>query len=81
MNLHIYRQCCSGSKLVDWVISQSTTPRTRPQVVQMWQALLTEGVLQHGMYICGCVVMMQTGTMWQGMLQHGTLGDNMWVWS
>ena len=48
VNLHTYRQCCSGSKLVDWVIQQSTTPRTRPQVVQMWQALLTEDVIQHG---------------------------------
>ena len=48
VNLFTYRGSCSGRKLVDWVLAQSTTPRTRQQVIQMWQALLAEGVLQHG---------------------------------
>lgn len=48
VHVHTYKQCCSGSKLVDWMMAQSTNARTRMQVVQMWQALLTEGVIQHG---------------------------------
>ena len=48
MNLFTYRQCSSGRKMVDFVLTQSSAPRSRPQVVQMWQSLLTEGVLDHG---------------------------------
>ena len=48
VNMFTYKNCCSGKHLVDWVISQSSTTRSRSLVVGMWQALLTEGVLQHG---------------------------------
>lgn len=47
VNLYTYRQCCSGHRLVDWVLTQSSVPRTRQHVVQMWQALLAEGILKH----------------------------------
>ena len=47
--MYTYKRCCSGRGLVDWVIAQSSIPRTRLQVTQMWQALLLEGVLQHSM--------------------------------
>ena len=46
--MYTYKKCCSGKKLVDWVISQSTAARSRQQVVTMWQALLTERIIQHG---------------------------------
>jgi len=52
VHLHTYKQCCSGSKLVDWMMKNSTNSRTRVQVVQMWQALLAEGVIQHGELVC-----------------------------
>ena len=55
VNLFTYRRCCSGRKLVDWVVAQSSVSRTRVQVVQIWQALLTEGIIQHGMRVCVCV--------------------------
>ena len=48
VNLYTYKRCCSGKKLVDWVIGQSTVTRSRKQVVDMWQALLVDGVIQHG---------------------------------
>lgn len=47
VNMYTYKNCCSGRRLVDWVISQSATTRSRSLVIGMWQALLTEGVLQH----------------------------------
>ena len=50
--MYTYRRCCSGSKLVDWVIEQSSAQRTRAQAVQIWQALLTKGVIKHGEW-CG----------------------------
>ena len=33
---------------MDWVIEQSSVQRTRAQAVQIWQALLTKGVIKHG---------------------------------
>ena len=48
VNLHTYRNCCSGRRLVEWTINQSSTYRPRPQVIQMWQALVSEGILKHG---------------------------------
>ena len=33
---------------MEWVLAQSTSLRTRQQVLQMWQALMVEGVIQHG---------------------------------
>ena len=50
VNMYTYKRCCSGRGFVDWVLMQSSTPRTRQQVAQLWQALLLEGVLQHGIY-------------------------------
>ena len=38
--------------MVDFVMTQSSAPRTRLQVIQMWQALLTEGVIEHGECMC-----------------------------
>ncbi len=48
VNMFTYKQCSSGRKMVDFVTTQSSSPRTRFQVIQMWQALLTEGVIEHG---------------------------------
>ena len=61
VNLFTYRRCCSGRKLVDWVVAQSSVSRTRVQVVQIWQALLTEGIIQHGMRVCVCVCLRVSG--------------------
>lgn len=47
VNMFTYKNCCSGRRLVEWVMSQSGTTRSRSLVIGMWQALLTEGVLQH----------------------------------
>ena len=46
--MYTYKKCSSGKSLVDWVINQSAAARSRQQVVAMWQALLTEGIIQHG---------------------------------
>ncbi len=46
--MYTYKKCCSGKRLVDWIIGQSTAARSRQQVITMWQALLTEGIIQHG---------------------------------
>ena len=50
VNLHTYRECCSGRRLVEWTLNQSSTYRPRQQVVQMWQALVSEGILKHGKF-------------------------------
>lgn len=42
------RQCCVGTELVDWLVMQSACVLTRSHAVGMWQALLEEGVLNHG---------------------------------
>lgn len=42
------RQCCVGTELVDWLVLQSACVLTRSHAVGMWQALLEEGVLNHG---------------------------------
>ncbi len=56
VNMFMYKQCSSGRKMVDFVMSQSSAPRTRLQVIQMWQALLTEGVIEHGEDVCMCAL-------------------------
>lgn len=49
MDLCVYcRQCCVGTELVDWLVLQSACVLTRSHAVGMWQALLEEGVLNHG---------------------------------
>ena len=48
VNLFTYKNCCSGSDLVDWVMNHSVIPRARNEVVRMWQALLEERVIYHG---------------------------------
>uniref|UniRef100_A0A3B3XMB2 Rap guanine nucleotide exchange factor (GEF) 4 n=1 Tax=Poecilia mexicana TaxID=48701 RepID=A0A3B3XMB2_9TELE len=47
-HLKTYRQCCVGTELVDWLVMQSACVLTRSHAVGMWQALLEEGVLNHG---------------------------------
>lgn len=46
------RQCCVGTELVDWQMQQSSCVHSRMQAVGMWQALLEEGVLNHGEPLC-----------------------------
>lgn len=46
--MHRHRQCCVGTELVDWQMQQSSCVHSRMQAVGMWQALLEEGVLNHG---------------------------------
>lgn len=46
------RQCCVGTELVDWLVLQSACVLTRSHAVGMWQALLEEGVLNHGEFLC-----------------------------
>lgn len=45
------RQCCVGTELVDWLVLQSACVLTRSHAVGMWQALLEEGVLNHGEFL------------------------------
>ncbi|XP_065898969.1 rap guanine nucleotide exchange factor 4-like isoform X3 [Dysidea avara] len=47
INLFTYKNCSSGGDLVDWVVENSAAPRTRTEVVRMWQALLEERVIHH----------------------------------
>ncbi|XP_014825994.1 PREDICTED: rap guanine nucleotide exchange factor 4-like [Poecilia mexicana] len=51
-HLKTYRQCCVGTELVDWLVMQSACVLTRSHAVGMWQALLEEGVLNHGVRAC-----------------------------
>ena len=37
-----------GSELVDWLLANDSVMESRQQAVGVWQALLEEGVLQHG---------------------------------
>lgn len=46
--MHRCRQCCVGTELVDWQMQQSSCVHSRIQAVGMWQALLEEGILNHG---------------------------------
>jgi len=55
INLFTYKNCCSGGDLVDWVVENSAVPRTRTEVIRMWQALLEERVIHHGTYV-NCVL-------------------------
>ena len=41
-----------GGEMTDCLRSQNTLMQTRQQAVSMWQVLLEEGVLVHGMYVC-----------------------------
>lgn len=49
------RQCCVGTELVDWLVLQSACVLTRSHAVGMWQALLEEGVLNHGGFLSHAV--------------------------
>ena len=51
INLFTYKNCSSGGDLVDWVVENSAAPRTRTEVVRMWQALLEERVIHHGIRV------------------------------
>ena len=67
VNMYTYKKCCSGKKLVDWVLSQSAAARSRQQVIAMWQALLTEGIIQHGereKERLICLLFDETSSMW-----------------
>ncbi|KAJ7398038.1 hypothetical protein BTVI_129604 [Pitangus sulphuratus] len=46
-HITIFRQCCVGTELVDWMMQQSPCVHLRTQAVGMWQVLLEEGVLNH----------------------------------
>jgi Rap guanine nucleotide exchange factor 4 len=37
-----------GTEMVDWLLQQSTLVHSRTQAVGMWQALVEEGVVVHG---------------------------------
>jgi hypothetical protein len=38
-----------GTEMVDWLLQQSTLVYSRNQAVGIWQALLEEGLIVHGM--------------------------------
>lgn len=45
----LVRRCAPGTELVDWMLSLSPSIHSRAQAAGMWQALLEEGVIAHGM--------------------------------
>lgn len=45
----LIKNCAPGTELVDWLVNLSTIVHTRPQAAGMWQALVEEGLLSHGM--------------------------------
>ena len=48
-HLRTYRRCMVGTEMVDWLLQQSTLVYSRNQAVGIWQALLEEGLIVHGM--------------------------------
>lgn len=46
----VVRRCASGSELVDWILALDPRVCSRLLATGMWQALLEEGVLFHGMF-------------------------------
>ncbi|MBZ3870374.1 Rap guanine nucleotide exchange factor 3 [Sciurus carolinensis] len=46
-HLRLYRQCCSGRELVDWVLALGLGVHSRSQAVGICQVLLDEGALCH----------------------------------
>lgn len=46
----LIRKCAPGIEMVDWLMNLSPVVHTRIQATGMWQALLEEGVLSHGIY-------------------------------
>jgi hypothetical protein len=47
-----FRRCLVGAEMVDWLLaigSASGIVKSRHQATGMWQALLEEGIIQHGM--------------------------------
>ncbi|XP_048658565.1 rap guanine nucleotide exchange factor 3 isoform X7 [Marmota marmota marmota] len=48
-HLRLYRQCCSGRELVDWVLALGLGVHSRSQAVGICQVLLDEGALCHGL--------------------------------
>lgn len=45
----LIRKCALGTELVDWLLNLSSIVQTRAQTAGMWQALVEEGALAHGM--------------------------------
>ena len=50
----LIRKCAPGIEMVDWLMNLSPVVHTRIQATGMWQALLEEGVLSHGIYFTLC---------------------------
>ena len=49
-HLRVYRRSMVGVDMVDWLVQRfPSLVRSRGQAVGVWQALLEEGVLVHGM--------------------------------
>lgn len=48
-----FRRCLVGAEMVDWLLaigSASGIVKSRHQATGMWQALLEEGIIQHGKF-------------------------------
>lgn len=50
MSGKLIRKCALGTELVDWLLNVSAIVHSRAQTAGMWQALLEEGILSHGIY-------------------------------
>lgn len=44
----MHKSCLVGSEMVDWLIHLSPLVHSRSLAVGMWQALLEEGTIEHG---------------------------------
>ena len=44
----VYKQCCVGSELVDWLMSIAPMLNHRDHAVGIWQTLIEEEILENG---------------------------------
>lgn len=44
----VYKQCCIGSELVDWLMSIAPMLNHRDHAVGIWQTLIEEEILENG---------------------------------
>jgi len=49
LHLRLYRRCMVGTDMVDWLLQFPVIVGSRAQAIGVWQALVEEGVVVHGM--------------------------------
>ena len=46
-----HHDCLVGSEMVDWLLRFNVVIESRDQAVGVWQVLLEEGALMHGLFL------------------------------